>query len=104
MLESGPFFEVSDGEFDSGVLTVKGIDVDGVAFEIGDEGEVAPLRPQGGLATNEAGASHDEPASLEMHSATSASPSQVYSIGVQADSSMAETALVTEVIIRTPMV
>ena len=43
VLESGPFFEVSDGEFDSGMLTVKGIDVDGVALEIGDEGEVTPL-------------------------------------------------------------
>jgi hypothetical protein len=83
---------------------VEGIDVDGVAFEIGHEGEVAPLGPQGGLATDQSGAPHDEAPSLVVHSATSASPSLVYSIGVQADSSMAEMALTTDLIMRTPMV
>ena len=44
VLESRTFFEVPDGEFDPGMFTVEGVDVDGVALEVGQEGEVAPLR------------------------------------------------------------
>ena len=64
VLESRTFFEVPDGEFDAGVVAVEGVDVDGVTLQIGHEGEVAPLGPQRGLATDQAGAPHDEAASL----------------------------------------
>lgn len=66
VLESRTFFEIADGELDPGVFTVEGVDVDGVAFEVGHEGEVAPLWPQRRLATDQTGAPHDEPASLVL--------------------------------------
>lgn len=35
VLETGPFFEVSDGQLDAGMGAVEGIDVDDVSFEGG---------------------------------------------------------------------
>ncbi len=64
VLEARTFFEVPDGELDVGVGAVEGVDVDGVTLEVGHEGEVAPLGPQRGLAPDQSGAAHDEPASL----------------------------------------
>jgi hypothetical protein len=45
VLESGSFFEVANGEFDPGMVTVELVDRDGVGVEIGDEGMVSPVRP-----------------------------------------------------------
>jgi len=64
VLESGRFFEVPDGELNVGMAAAEGVDIDRVTVEIGQEGEVAPLGPQGGLASDEPGASHDESAAL----------------------------------------
>ena len=64
MLESRTFFVVTDGEFDAGMVTVERIDVDGATIEVGHEGEVAPLRPQRGRATDQTGAPRDESASF----------------------------------------
>ena len=50
MFESGAFFEVADGQFDAGVLTVEGVDLDRGAVQVGQEGEVPPVGPQAGLA------------------------------------------------------
>jgi hypothetical protein len=46
--------------------TVEGVDVGRVALEVGDEGEVAPLRPQRRLRSDQSGAAHDEPAPLVL--------------------------------------
>ena len=60
-----PFLEVADVELHSGVLTVEGVDGDGVAVEVGEEREVAPVGPQLELAAvGEAGAAHDQAALL----------------------------------------
>ena len=46
------------------VLTMEGVDVGGGPLEVGQEGEVTPVGPQGGLGTDEAGAAHDEAPAL----------------------------------------
>ncbi len=43
MLQPGAFFEVTDVELDHGVVAVEGIQADGVAVQIGEEGEVTPV-------------------------------------------------------------
>ena len=60
VVEPRPFFEIADGEFDDGVAAVERIDLERVSIEIGEEGEVTPVGPQGGLGTDEPGAAHDE--------------------------------------------
>ena len=41
VLESRSFLQVPDGELDHGVTTVIGVEEDGVALKVGDEGVVA---------------------------------------------------------------
>ncbi len=61
MLQAGALLQVADGELDHGVVAVEHIDLDGVADQIGEEGEMAPVRPQRSLAAvGQAGAAHDE--------------------------------------------
>lgn len=63
VLESAALFEVADREFDNGVLTVELVEFDGGAVEVGEEPEVAPVRPQFQLVfVGQACASHDQPA------------------------------------------
>ena len=62
VFESGAFFEVADGEFDGGVVTMELVGLDDGGVEAGDERVVAPVRPQLRLgAIGEPGAAHDEP-------------------------------------------
>ena len=49
MLEPSPFLEVTDGQFDSGVVPVELIDLDARQLQISDECMVSPVRPQGAL-------------------------------------------------------
>ena len=59
--ESGAVFEVTDREFDRGVVAVELVDVDGRHVEAGDERVVTPVGPQLRLGrVDEAGAAHDE--------------------------------------------
>ena len=61
MLEPGSLLEVAYGQFDAGVSTVEGVDLDGGAVQVGEEPEVPPVRPQPGLsAVGEPGAPHDQ--------------------------------------------
>ena len=62
MVESGAFFEVTDGEFDDGVFAVELVGCDGVEVVVGgDEGVVSPVGPQPSLGGfGESGAAHDE--------------------------------------------
>jgi hypothetical protein len=46
VVEAGTFFEVADGELDDGVVTMKGVDGDGVVGEISQKGVVTPVGPQ----------------------------------------------------------
>jgi hypothetical protein len=57
-----PLLEVADGELDHGVAAVVGVQRDGGAGAVGDERVVAPVRPEGGLGADQAGAAHDQPA------------------------------------------
>ncbi|HSH61287.1 MAG TPA: hypothetical protein VK988_16925 [Acidimicrobiales bacterium] len=50
MFEPAALFEVADGELDGGVVAVEGVHLHGVAVEVGEEGEVAPVGPQAKLA------------------------------------------------------
>ena len=43
-LEPGAFFEVAYGQFDAGVGTVKGVDLDGGALQVGEKPEVPPVQ------------------------------------------------------------
>ena len=45
VFEPGAFFEVSDRQFDAGVLTVEGVDLDRAAVKVGEKPEVPPVRP-----------------------------------------------------------
>ena len=59
MAQPGAFFEVSYGEFDSGVVAVEGVGVGGVeVVSVGDERVVAPVGPQLRLVACEPGAAH----------------------------------------------
>lgn len=61
VLESRSFFEVANGEFNPGMVSVELVDLDGVGVEIGDEGMVSPVRPQRLLdRISQAGPSHHE--------------------------------------------
>ena len=61
VLQPSSFFEVADGEFDAGVGPVEGVDLGGVAVEVGQEREVTPVGPQPSLAAvGQAGAAHDQ--------------------------------------------
>ena len=53
-------FEVADRELDDGVLAVLGLDQLERLGAVGDEREVAPVRPQLGLGADQAGAAHDQ--------------------------------------------
>ncbi len=64
VLEPCPLLEVADGELDSGMGSVEGVDGDGVTLQIGHEGEVTPLGPQGRLGSDEPGPTHDEATTL----------------------------------------
>ena len=99
-----PSFEVAYREVDHGVSTVELVDLDCVAGEVGEESEVAPVGPQLQLVlVRQAGASHDQPtchrllagAGRVLAFGTSASPSSVYSIPVQASSGIAMMASLT---------
>ena len=73
VVESGALFQVTDGEFADGVVTVEPVDVDGVTVEVGQEGVVPPVRPQPLLERiGEAGASHDQAAGHVSPSAAGA--------------------------------
>ena len=37
VVEPGAILDVADGQLDDGVVTVEGVDVDGVAVQVGDE-------------------------------------------------------------------
>ena len=59
--EPGAFFEVSDGEFDCGVVSVVGVGCFGVeVVSVGDEAVVAPVGPQLALGAEQAAAPRDE--------------------------------------------
>ena len=66
--------EVADGKFARGVAAVVGVQVDRAALAVGDEGVVAPVRPQRGLGTKETGAAHNQPVRAEGVWATCATP------------------------------
>ena len=62
MFESGTFFEVFDGEFDHGVVTVEPVHLDGGAGQVGEECVVTPVGPQlelGGVGESGAAARPD---------------------------------------------
>jgi hypothetical protein len=54
--------EVGDDLLDDGVVAVLGLDERDVGAAVGDEGEVAPVRPQLGLRAEQARAPDDQPA------------------------------------------
>jgi hypothetical protein len=60
--QPGAVLEVTNGQFIHGVAAVVGVQVDRAAVAVGDEGVVAPVRPQGGLGTNKLATAHDWPA------------------------------------------
>jgi len=64
VLHARPFLPVVDAQLDDGVGAVEGVEFDGRALEVGQEGEVPPVGPQGRLRTAEPGAPHDEATSL----------------------------------------
>jgi hypothetical protein len=47
--ETGAVFEVADGELDGGVVAVELVSLDCGCVDVGDEGVMAPLRPELGL-------------------------------------------------------
>jgi hypothetical protein len=59
--QPGAGLEVADGELDHCVRAVVGVDSDGVAVKVGDEGVVTPVGPQLRLRTDQPGAPHDQP-------------------------------------------
>ena len=67
--------EVADRELHDGVLAVLGLDRRERLGAVGDEREVAPVRPQLGLRADQAGATDDQPLSASVVSAICASPS-----------------------------
>ena len=74
MVESCTFFEVTDREFDDGVVTVEGVGFNsGEIIPVGDEGVVSPFGPESELGgIGEAGAAHDESDGAELAAAGSA--------------------------------
>ena len=64
MLETRPFLEVTDGEFDDGVSTMFDVEEGGVAVTIGDEGVVALVGEQRRSRLVKLGATNDETLSL----------------------------------------
>jgi hypothetical protein len=46
VFEAGAFLEIPNGQFDGGMLAMEGVHTGSVAAEIGQEGKVAPVRPQ----------------------------------------------------------
>ncbi len=98
VLEARPLFEVPDGQLDVGVGPVENVDLDGISFDVGHEGVVTPLGPQRRLVRiSQSSAPHDQtqlaslaaPPVTYVISATSATPSSVYSMVLHAASSMA---------------
>ena len=70
VLEARSFFEVADGELDAGVVAVEDVGLDVFENEVGDEGVVTPLGPQGRLVRiGQSRAAHDQTqlASLAAH-------------------------------------
>jgi hypothetical protein len=59
--QPGAVFEVTDGELADGVAAVVGVQPDGGAGTVGDEGVVAPRGEQLLLVAEVADATHDEP-------------------------------------------
>jgi hypothetical protein len=59
--EPCPLLEVADGKLDHGVAAVVGVQGDGGAGPVGDEGVVAPVGPQRRLGADQAGPAHDQP-------------------------------------------
>jgi hypothetical protein len=53
------FFQVADGELDAGVVPVELIEADGVPIQVGEEGEVPPVRPEPLLRADEPSAAHE---------------------------------------------
>ena len=76
----------------------------GGAFLIGQEGEVAPLGPQGRLAADQPGAAHDQPAPPADVLGHLGDPVHCVVDGSPRLSSMADTAVTTDFTMRTPMV
>jgi hypothetical protein len=104
VLEAGPLLQVADGQLDGGVGPVEGVDLDGRPVQVGQEGEVTPLRPQRGLASDQSGAAHDETAALVDalgHLGLAVAPC---SRSGSRPTRRWPTALVTALIMRTPMV
>ena len=68
---SSAIFQVADGEFDHGVLTVEPVGFDGVeVVAVGDEAVMSPLGKQAGLGgVSQAGAAHHQPDDATMLSA-----------------------------------
>jgi hypothetical protein len=72
-----PLLEVADGEFDHGVAAVVGVQRHRGADPVGDEGVMAPVRPQRRLRADQAGAPDNQPAAClpaRVVSATWAAP------------------------------
>ena len=57
-------FEVADAQLDRGVAAVILVKLDRGADPVGDQGVVAPGGKQLGLGADQAGAAHDQPATL----------------------------------------
>ena len=53
--------EIADGELHHRMAAMIGIQLNRGSLTVGDKGVVAPVRPQGGLDADQAGASHDQP-------------------------------------------
>ncbi len=64
VLHAGPSFRSRMCELDAGVVAVERVELDGLPSEVGEEGEVAPVRPELRLRADEARAPDDEAPAL----------------------------------------
>ncbi len=62
MVDPGAFLEVADHQLLHGMVAVIGVEENLVGVAVGDEGVVAPVRPQRCLPARQPGAAHDQPA------------------------------------------
>ena len=74
-MAQGLVFEITDREFDDGVLSMLGFDEQQRLGAVGREREVLPVGEQVGLLADEACAARDQPPTMELGLAICASPS-----------------------------
>jgi len=64
VFHTGTPFQILDPEFHFCMLTVEGIERDGITFKIAKKPEVSPVRKEGGLLPEDFRTPHDEAMSL----------------------------------------